>query len=69
MYVGNLWKMLKSCFKLEQPASSIRARSHTFVEIDHEIIAAVILHLQLIQEGLLSVKAGICTKNTDYLTV
>ena len=29
-------------------ASSIPARSHTFVEIDHEIISAVILLLQLI---------------------
>ena len=36
-------------------ASSIRARSHTFVEIDHEIISTVISSLPLIQEGLLSV--------------
>ena len=33
-------------------ASSIPARSHTFVEIDYEMISTVIL---LIQEGLLSV--------------
>ena len=33
--------------------SSILARSHTCV--DHEIISMVILHLPLIQEGLLSV--------------
>ena len=31
---------------------SIRAQSHTFVEIDHEIISTAIL---LIQEGLLSI--------------
>ena len=35
--------------------SLIPARSHTFVEIDHEIISIVILLLPLIQEGLLSV--------------
>ena len=29
-------------------------QSHTFVEIDHEIISMVILLLLLIQEGLLS---------------
>ena len=33
-------------------ARSIPARSHTFVEIDHEIIYMVILLLPLIQEGL-----------------
>ena len=33
-------------------ASSIPARSQTFVEIDHEIISMVILLLLLIQEGL-----------------
>ena len=36
-------------------ASSILARSHTFVEIDHEIISTVTLPLPLIQDGLLSV--------------
>ena len=35
--------------------SSIPARSHTFVEIDHEILSTAILFLPLIQEGLLSV--------------
>ena len=33
-------------------ASSIMARPHTFMEIDHEIISMVILLLPLIQEGL-----------------
>ena len=33
----------------------IPARSHTFMEIDLEIIATTILLLPLIQEGLLSV--------------
>ena len=44
-------------------ASSIPARSHTFAEIDHEIISTVILLLPLIQEGLLSVTSeSMCTK-------
>ena len=38
-------------------ASSIPGWSHTFGEIDHEIISTVILLLWLIQEGLLSVKS------------
>ena len=36
-------------------ASSIPFRSHTFVEIDREIISMVILLLPLILDGLLSV--------------
>ena len=44
-------------------ASLIPARSHIFVEIDHEIISMVILLLPLIQEGLLSVTSeSMCTK-------
>ena len=35
--------------------SSIPARSHTFMEIDHVIISTVFLLLPLIREGLLSV--------------
>ena len=44
-------------------ASSIPARSYTFVEIDPEIISTtVILLLPLIQEGLLSVTSeSMCT--------
>ena len=42
--------------------SSISARSHTFVELDHEIISSVILLLPLIQEGLLSFTSeSMCT--------
>ena len=41
----------------------IPAQSHTFVEIDHEIISTAILLLPLIQEGLLSVTSeSMCTK-------
>ena len=46
-------------------ASSIPARSHTFVEIDHEIISTVILlpsAERIIHEGLLSVTSeSMCT--------
>ena len=41
----------------------VPARSHTFVEIDQEIISTAILPLPLIQEGLLSVTSeSMCTK-------
>ena len=44
-------------------ASSIPTRSHTFMEIDHEITSTVILLLPLIQEGLLSVTSeSMCTR-------
>ena len=43
--------------------SSIPARSHTFVEIDREIMSTVIFLLLLIQEGLFSVTSeSMCTK-------
>ena len=39
-----------------------RGRQHSFVEIDHEIFSTVILSLQLIQEGQLSVSGKrMCT--------
>ena len=42
-------------------ASLILARSHTFMEMDHEIIFMVIL-LTLIQEGLLTITSeSMCT--------
>ena len=46
-------------------ASSIPARSHTFVEIDHEIISTVILlpSAESFKKGLLSVTSeSMCTK-------
>ena len=43
--------------------SLILARSHTFVEIDHEMISTAVLLLLLIQEVLLSVtRQNMCTK-------
>ena len=44
-------------------ANSILAWPHTFAEIDHDIFSMVILHLRLIQEGLLSVTIeSMCTE-------
>ena len=45
-------------------ASLFTARSHTFVEIDHEIISTAILLLPLIQERLLSVTSEVCAQST-----
>ena len=43
---------------------SILARSHTFVEIDREMMSTVIILLPLIEEGLLSVtRESMCMKN------
>ena len=43
--------------------SSIPARSHTFMENDHEILSTVILLFPLIQEGLLSdMSKSMCMK-------
>ena len=43
--------------------------SHTFMEIDHEIISKVILLLPLIQEGLLSATSeSMCTQYKYWLT-
>ena len=43
--------------------SMIPAQSHSFMEIDHEIISNVILLLPLIQEGLSVTSESMCTKN------
>ena len=44
-------------------ASSISARSHTFVEIDHEIISTVIL-LPLFKKGCCQLQAKVCARIT-----
>ena len=43
-------------------ASSIRARSHTFVEIDHEIICTVILHpsAESFKKGCCQLQGKVC---------
>ena len=64
--VGNVsgYRCVSDC--RSRGASSIPARSHTFVEIDHEIISMVILPPStewIIQEGFLSVTSkSMCTK-------
>ena len=46
-------------------ASSIPARYHTFVEIDHEIISTVILpSADLFKKGCCQLQAKVCAQNT-----
>ena len=47
-------------------ARSIRARSHTFVEIDHEIITTVILHssAESFKKGCYQLQAKVCAQIT-----
>ena len=47
-------------------ASSIQARSHTFVEIDHEIISMVILlpSADLFKKGCCQLQANLCAQIT-----
>ena len=47
-------------------ASLIPARSHTFVEIDHEIISTVIL---LLKKVCCQLQAKVCAGSTGYLLV
>ena len=46
--------------------SSILARSHTFVEIDYEIISTVILlpSAELFKKGFCQLQAKVCTRRT-----
>ena len=45
-----------------------QGRQHSFVEVDHEIFSTVILSLQLIQEGQLSVSGErMCTILVNHL--
>ena len=52
-------------------ASSIPARSHTFVEIDHEIISTVILHpsAESFKKGCCQLQAKVCARSTGELLV
>ena len=49
-------------------ASSILARSHTFVEIDHEIISTVILlpSADSFKKGCCQLQAKVCARITGY---
>ena len=49
-------------------ASSIPARSHTFVEIDHEIISTVILlpSADSLKKGCCQLQAKVCARITGY---
>ena len=47
-------------------ASSIQAQSHTFVEIDHEIISTVILlsSAESFKQGCCQLQAKVCVQST-----
>ena len=47
-------------------ASAIRAQSHTFVEIDREIISTVILlpYAESFKKGCCHLQAKVCTRST-----
>ena len=52
-------------------ANSIPARSHTFVEIDHEIISIVILlpSAESFKKGCCQLQAKVCARSTGKLLV
>ena len=52
-------------------ASSIPARDHTFVEIDHEIISTVILlpSTESFKKGCCQLQAKVCARSTGELLV
>ena len=52
-------------------ANSISARSHTFVEIDHEIISAVILlpSAESFKKSCCQLQAKVCARSTGELLV
>ena len=52
-------------------ASSIPARFHTFVEIDHEIISTVILlpSAESFKKGCCQLQAKVCARSTGKLLV
>ena len=61
--LGSIAQLVASLAADPGVMSLIQAWSHTFVEIDHEIISTVILPLPLIQERLLSVtNESVCMK-------
>ena len=52
-------------------ASSIQARSQTFVDIDHEIISTVILlpSAESFKKGCCQLQAKVCARSTGYMLV
>ena len=52
-------------------ASSIPARSHTFMDIDHEIISTVILlfSAESFKKGCCHLQAKVCAQSTSKLLV
>ena len=63
-YIGPVTQSVASWTVDPRVASSNPALSHTFVEIDLEIISFIILLILLVQDGLLSVSAKVCAQST-----
>ena len=64
---GSAHEHLDACLTADPGvASSIPARYHTFVEIDHEIISTVILHpsADLLKKGCCQLQAKVCAQIT-----
>ena len=64
--VGNMPGTDASLTVYPEVASSIPARSHTFVEIDHEIISTVILlpSTESFKKGCCQLQAKVCARST-----
>ena len=61
-----------ACLTVDQGvAILIPARSHSFVEIDHEIISTFILlpSAKLLKKGCCQLQAKVCAQSTDQLLV
>ena len=77
LYGTMLWHLIlvyivKFTFTLTATfVSSIPARSHTFVEIDHEIISTVILlpSAESFEKGCCQLQGKVCARSTGYLLV
>ena len=54
------------CRSRDRESQSIQARSHTFVEIDHEIISTVILppSAESFKKGCCQLQAKVCARST-----
>ena len=64
--LGKVWYLIVFIPDLCRVASSIPARSRTFVEIDHEIISTVILlpSAESFKKGCCQLQAKVCARST-----
>ena len=69
--IGALRVKLSDKSAYPEVASSIPARSHTFVEIGHELISTVILFpsAESFKKVCCQIQAKVCARSTGYLLV